>query len=116
MGRDAVLILDIGGKIVWANRNAHDNVGLRPGGLIGQNYLEFCPPDTHADLLRLHKLKIEGKTVRFRFDLGHEKVIPSPAARSASRTASTCSSSVAMPWGRRRATRSWSAWSPAAKS
>jgi PAS domain S-box-containing protein len=75
MGRDSVLILDIGGRIVWANRNAHDNVGLRPGGLIGQNYLEFCPPDTHADLLRLHKLKIEGKTVRFRFDLGHGKVM-----------------------------------------
>jgi hypothetical protein len=75
MKRDAVLILDLGGKIVWANRIAHENVGLQPGGLLGQNYLEFCPPDTHADLLRLHKLKIDGQTVRFRIDLGAGKVL-----------------------------------------
>src|SRR6185295_5013431 len=75
MGRDAVLILDIGGKIVWANRNAHDNVGLKPGQLLGQNYLEFCPPHTHGDLLKLHKLKIEGESVRFRFELPGGKVV-----------------------------------------
>jgi hypothetical protein len=75
MKRDAVLILDLGGKIVWANRVAHENVGLQPGALLGQNYLEFCPSDTHADLLRLHKLKIDGQTVRFRIDLGAGKVL-----------------------------------------
>jgi PAS domain S-box-containing protein len=75
MDRDAVLILDLGGKIVWANRNAHDNVGLRPGALLGRNYLEFCPPDTHAELLRLHQRKLEGETVRFRFSLGSGKVM-----------------------------------------
>lgn len=67
---EAVLILDISGKIVWANRAAHGNVDLPAGALIGQNYLEFCPVDTHADLLRLHKLKLDGETVRFRFDMG----------------------------------------------
>jgi len=72
---EAVLILDISGKIVWANRGAHENVGLRPGALLGQNYLEFCPADTHADLLRLHKQKLEGETVRFRIDLGNGKVL-----------------------------------------
>src|SRR5205085_1649933 len=45
------------------------------GGLLGRNYLDFCPPDTHGDLLRLHKLKVEGQTVRFRFDLGADKVL-----------------------------------------
>lgn len=75
MTRDAVLILDPGGKIVWANRIAHENVDLPPGGLLGQNYLEFCPPDTHADLLRLHRMKLEGKMVRFRIDIGAGKVL-----------------------------------------
>jgi hypothetical protein len=75
MKKDAVLILDMGGKIIWANRYAHENVGLKPGALLGQNYLEFCPVDTHADLLRLHKQKLEGKTVRFRIDLGKGNVL-----------------------------------------
>jgi hypothetical protein len=75
MNRDATLILDLGGRIVWANRVAHENVGLKPGGLLGKNYLDFCPVDTHADLLRLHKLKLEGETVRFRIDLGGGKVL-----------------------------------------
>jgi len=75
MDRDAVLILDRGGQIVWANRSAHENVGLKPGALIGQNYLRFCPVDTHADLLRLHQQKLEGKSVRFRIDLGRGKVM-----------------------------------------
>ena len=73
--KEAILILDIGGKIVWANRNAHDNVGLRPGQLLGRNYLDFCPPHTHADLLKLHKLKIDGESVRFRFELPGGKVV-----------------------------------------
>jgi hypothetical protein len=75
MSKDATLILDLGGKIVWANRVAHENVGLKPGGLLGKNYLDFCPIETHADLLRLHKLKIEGETVRFRIDIGGGKVL-----------------------------------------
>jgi PAS domain S-box-containing protein len=75
MDRDAVLILDPGGKIVWANRSAHENVGLKPGALLGRNYLEFCPVDTHADLLRLHREKLEGRTVRFRIDLGRGTVM-----------------------------------------
>lgn len=75
MPRDSILVLDIGGKIVWANRAAHENVALPPGALLGRNYLEFCPPDTHADLLRLHKKKIEGESVRFRFDLGRNGVM-----------------------------------------
>lgn len=75
MTRDAILVLDIGGRIVWANRSAHDNVSLPPGALLGRNYLEFCPPDTHAELLRLHKKKIDGESVRFRFDLGRGRVM-----------------------------------------
>lgn len=75
MKSDSVLILDLGGRIVWANRIAHENVGLAPGGLLGRNYLEFCPVETHADLLRLHRQKLEGKTVHFRIDLGGGKVL-----------------------------------------
>lgn len=75
MSAEAVLIMDISGKIVWANRLAHDNAGLKPGALLGQNYLEFCPVDTHADLLRLHKRKLEGETVRFRIDLFNGRVL-----------------------------------------
>lgn len=67
---DSILVLDSAGKIVWANRRAHDLVGLKPGGLLGRNYLEFSPPDTHADLLRLHQRKLAGETVKFRIDLG----------------------------------------------
>ncbi len=67
---DSILILDATGKIVWANRRAHEIVGLKPGALLGRNYLEFSPPDTHADLLKLHRRKIAGETVRFRMDLG----------------------------------------------
>jgi PAS domain S-box-containing protein len=75
MNADAILILDMGGRILWANRHAHDNVGLQPSALVGRNYLEFCPVDTHADLLRLHKQKLEGKSVRFRIDLGRGNVM-----------------------------------------
>src|SRR5580765_2027509 len=75
MNKEAILILDIGGKIVWANRAAHDNVGLKPGGLLDRNYLDFCPPDTHADLLRLHKLKLDGESVRFRIDIGAGRIL-----------------------------------------
>lgn len=75
MNQDSILILDLGGRIVWANRVAHENVGLRPGRLLGRNYLDFCPVDTHADLLRLHKLKLDGQTVRFRIDLGGRRVL-----------------------------------------
>ena len=70
MSRDSILVMDSAGTIVWANRLAHDIVGLKPGGLLGRNYLEFTPPDTHAELLRLHRRKLAGETVRFRIDLG----------------------------------------------
>ncbi|MBV8878903.1 MAG: PAS domain-containing protein [Planctomycetaceae bacterium] len=75
VSKDAVLILDARGKIVWANRAAHENVSLKPGALLGRNYLDFCPVDTHGDLLRLHRRKLEGETVRFRIDLGTGKVL-----------------------------------------
>jgi hypothetical protein len=75
MSPDAVLIMDPGGKIVWANRRAHELVSLRPGGLLGKNYLEYCPVDTHGDLLRLHRRKLEGESVRLRMDLGGGRVL-----------------------------------------
>src|SRR5262245_37857948 len=67
--------MDPAGNIVWANRLAHDIAGLSPGGLIGRNYLEITPPDTHADLLKLHQRKLKGETVRFRIDLGEGRVL-----------------------------------------
>jgi hypothetical protein len=69
MSRDSIVIMDPAGKIVWANRLAHDIVGLQPGGLLGRNYLEVTPPDTHAQLLKLHQRKLEGETVCFRIAL-----------------------------------------------
>jgi len=70
MDSHATLIVDPGGKIVWANREAHENVDLPPGGLLGRNYLEFCPPETHAALLELQRRKLTGENVKFRLDLG----------------------------------------------
>lgn len=75
MSRDSILIMDPAGKIVWANKLAHDIAGLPPGGLLGMNYLQITPPDTHADLLRLHQRKLKGETVRFRIDLGGGRVL-----------------------------------------
>ncbi|MBI3855774.1 MAG: PAS domain-containing protein [Planctomycetes bacterium] len=75
MSRDSILITDSTGRIVWANKLAHDIVGLPAGGLLGRNYLEFTPPDTHADLLKLHKKKLQGESVRFRIDLGNGRVL-----------------------------------------
>jgi PAS domain S-box-containing protein len=71
----SILIMDPAGKIVWANRLAHDIVGLQPGGLLGLNYLQVTPPDTHAELLKLHQRKLAGETVRFRIDLGQDRVL-----------------------------------------
>jgi PAS domain S-box-containing protein len=75
MSPDSILVMDPAGKIVWANHLAHDIAGLSPGGLIGRNYLELTPPDTHADLLKLHQRKLKGETVRFRIDLGEGRVL-----------------------------------------
>jgi hypothetical protein len=65
MGVEAFLALDRTGRILWANRAAHRMAGVPPGMLVGRNYLEFCPPATHADLLRLQARKIQGETVKF---------------------------------------------------
>jgi PAS domain S-box-containing protein len=75
MSRDSILVMDPTGRIVWANHLAHDIVGLSPGALIGMNYLELTPPDTHGDLLKLHQRKLKGETVRFRIDLGEGRVL-----------------------------------------
>jgi PAS domain S-box-containing protein len=75
MPRDSILVMDSAGKILWANGFAHEIVGLPPGGLLGFNYLQFTPPDTHGDLLQLHKKKLRGETVRFRIDLGGGRVL-----------------------------------------
>lgn len=75
MSRDSILIMDPAGRIVWANKMAHDIVGLQPGGLLGKSYLQLTPPDSHADLLRLHQRKLKGETVRFRIDLGGGRVL-----------------------------------------
>lgn len=75
MSRDSLLVMDPAGTIVWANKLAHEIVGLPPGGLIGKNYLELTPPDSHADLLKLHQRKLKGETVRFRIDLGEGRVL-----------------------------------------
>lgn len=72
-----MLIMDASGRIVWANRQAHVNVGLTTTGLVGRNYLEFCPPDTHAALLEIHRRKLEGETIIFRLDLGRPYTITS---------------------------------------
>jgi hypothetical protein len=69
MSRDSILIMDPAGRIVWANRLAHEIAGLRPGGLLGLNYLQITPPDTHAQLLNLHQRKLQGETVGFRIAL-----------------------------------------------
>lgn len=69
------------GRIVWANRAAHEVVGLAPGGLVGRNYLEFCPPETHRELLELHRRKLDGETVRFRIDLGRPMEVTSGPVR-----------------------------------
>lgn len=73
MGLLTALLMDPSGKILWANREAHRNVGLPPGGLLGRNYLEFCPPEIHGPLLELHRRKLRGQTVRFPLDLGPGK-------------------------------------------
>ena len=75
MPRDSILIMDPSGKIIWANQLAHEIAGRRPGGLVGMNYLQLTPPDTHADLLKLHQRKLKGETVRFRIDLGDDRVL-----------------------------------------
>src|SRR5262245_12237206 len=75
MSRNSILILDPAGKIVWANRLAHEIAGLHPGGLLGKNYLEITPPDTHAELLKLHQRKLQGETVRFRIAVGAGRVL-----------------------------------------
>src|SRR5436190_2945257 len=75
MAQDSILIMDVAGTIVWANRLAHEIAGLPPGGLLGRNYLEITPPDTHGDLLKLHQRKLRGETVRFRIDLGKRRVL-----------------------------------------
>jgi len=73
--QDSILVMDPAGKIVWANRLAHELAGLPPGALLGRNYLELTPPDTHGDLLSLHQRKLQGETVRFRIDLGDGRVL-----------------------------------------
>lgn len=70
MRADSVIIMDARGSIVWANRAAHEHVKLPAGGLLGRNYLEFCPPETHGELLGLHARKLRGETVRFRIRAG----------------------------------------------
>jgi PAS domain S-box-containing protein len=75
MAQDSILIMDVSGRIVWANRLAHEIAGLPPGGLLGKNYLELTPADTHGDLLKLHQRKLRGETVRFRIDLGGRRVL-----------------------------------------
>jgi hypothetical protein len=75
VSRDSILVMDSAGKILWANRLAHEIARLPPGGLLGFNYLQFTPPDTHGDLLKLHKKKLKGETVRFRIDLGGGRVL-----------------------------------------
>jgi PAS domain S-box-containing protein len=75
MPQDSILVMDVAGKIVWANRLAHEIAGLSPGGLLGKNYLEITPPDAHGDLLKLHQRKLQGETVRFRIDLGNGRVL-----------------------------------------
>jgi PAS domain S-box-containing protein len=75
MAQDSILLMDVAGKIVWANRLAHEIAGLPPGGLLGMNYLEITPPDTHGDLLKLHQRKLRGETVRFRIDLGKRRAL-----------------------------------------
>jgi PAS domain S-box-containing protein len=75
MAQDSILVMDVAGKIVWANRLAHEIAGLPPGGLLGMNYLEITPPDTHGDLLKLHQRKLRGETVRFRIDLGKRRTL-----------------------------------------
>jgi hypothetical protein len=67
--------MDPSGKIIWANPLAHEIAGLSPGGLVGMNYLQITPPDTHADLLKLHQRKLKGETVRFRIQLGEDRVL-----------------------------------------
>jgi hypothetical protein len=86
MKRDAVLLLDTDGRIVWANRAAHENVQARPGALIGRNYLEYCPPETHRELLDLHRRKLDGETVKFRLDLGRPIEVTSGPLRMGDRT------------------------------
>jgi PAS domain S-box-containing protein len=75
MPRDSILIMDPSGKIIWANQLAHEIAGLSPGGLVGMNYLQITPPDAHADLLKLHQRKLKGETVRFRINLGEDRVL-----------------------------------------
>jgi PAS domain S-box-containing protein len=75
MSRDSILVMDSAGKILCANRIAHEIAGLQPGGLLGFNYLQFTPPDTHGDLLKLHRKKLKGETVRFRINLGKGRVL-----------------------------------------
>ncbi|HVE42880.1 MAG TPA: PAS domain S-box protein [Planctomycetota bacterium] len=75
MSQNSILIMDVAGTIVWANRLAHEIAGLPPGGLLGMNYLQITPPDTHGDLLKLHQRKLRGETVRFRIDLGKRRAL-----------------------------------------
>ena len=75
MVQDSILIMDVTGRIVWANRLAHEIAGLPPGGLLGRSYLEITPPDAHGELLKLHQRKLRGETVRFRIDLGERRVL-----------------------------------------
>jgi PAS domain S-box-containing protein len=75
MSRDSILIMDPAGRIVWANRLAHDIAGLKPGGLLGLSYLQVTPPDTHAELLKLHQRKLAGETVRFRIAFGEGRIL-----------------------------------------
>ena len=86
MAEHAVLILDAAGRIVWANRAAHENVRAKPGALLGRNYLEFCPPEAHGELLDLHRRKLEGETVTFRLEMKPPMEVTSGPVRLGERT------------------------------
>jgi hypothetical protein len=70
MTGESIVVMDDAGRIVWANQAAHDLAELPPAGLVGRSYLEFCPRETHAELLSLHARKLRGETVRFRIRVG----------------------------------------------
>lgn len=93
--------MDPAGRIIWANRRAHELSGAPPWALLGRSYLEFCPPDTHARLLDLHRRKLAGETVRFDFAVaGLRLTVTSGPVEAGGRTYFY---SVARPAGRRTA-------------
>ncbi|MCW4010432.1 MAG: PAS domain S-box protein [Candidatus Bathyarchaeota archaeon] len=61
-----LLALDIEGNITLLNRKGCAILGCQTAAVLGKNWFDlFVPPEEKAERIRLHKLRINGKTLSF---------------------------------------------------